>query len=181
MNLRTLARLAPLLLLSAAAGCERAGHPGSASSHSADGRSQAETSSVPAPAQGTPGDPVEHDVEDSEALPLLPIMLRMSADMGGVMQALWLEDYDAMTRSAAAVAGHAHISAAEMTRIGAELGPELAAFEAADAAVHEASVRMRNAAEARQLDAFLEHLATVQRGCVTCHSKFRERLRTTSR
>lgn len=180
MNLRTLARLAPLLLLSAAAGCERADHPGSASSHSAQ-ESQAETSSVPTPGHGTHGDPMEHGVEDSEALPLLPIMLRMSADMAGVMQALWLEDYEAMARSAAAVAGHAHISAAELKRIDAELGPELTAFEAADAAVHEASVRMRDAAEARQLDAFLEHLATVQRGCVACHSKFRDRLSTTSR
>ena len=52
------------------------------------------------------------------------------------------------------------------------------AFEAADAAVHEASVRMRDAAEAADMDTFLEQLATVQRGCVGCHSGFRESLRT---
>jgi hypothetical protein len=121
----------------------------------------------------------EHLHSNEEALPLLPIMMRMAADMAGFMQALWLEDYEAMTRHATGVSAHPNISAAELERIESILGTATAAFEDADEEVHEASVRMREAAEARDMNAILEHLAAVQSGCVGCHTRFRERLRTT--
>ena len=120
----------------------------------------------------------QHGAADDESLPLLPIMLQMATDMSALMQALWLEDYEQMSARAAAVAGHAGISAGELARIEAELGSEMTAFVAADEAVHQASVRLHGAAEAREMDAFLEQLAEVQRGCVDCHSRFRARLST---
>ena len=119
-----------------------------------------------------------HAHQDQEAMPLLPIMMRMSADMAGLMQALWLENYEEMTRHANGISAHPNISTDELARIESMLGPEMEAFEAADAVVHEASVRMRDAAKAADMDTFLEQLATVQRGCVGCHSRFRQRLRT---
>jgi cytochrome c556 len=178
MGLCTLKYLkwAPLLLF--ASGCDHA--PDSATSGPANGFYSASEG----PSAGRIADASTFGGQDDAAdaahdrLPLLPIMLRMSAGMAGLMQALWLENYEEMAAHASAVAGHAQISAQELERIQTELGPELAAFEAADEAVHEASIRMRDAAEARELEAFLEHLATVQRGCVECHSQFRERLRT---
>lgn len=120
----------------------------------------------------------EHAHKDQEALPLLPIMIRMSADMAGLMQALWMENYEEMTTHASGISAHPNISTDELARVESILGPEMEAFEAADAAVHEASVRMRDAAESADMDTFLEQLATVQRGCVGCHIRFRERLRT---
>lgn len=120
----------------------------------------------------------QHGAAGGESLPLLPIMLQMAADMSGLMQALWIQDYEQMSAHAAAVAGHAGISAEELARIETELGPEMAAFVAADEAVHQASVRLHEAAEAREMDVFLEQLAKVQRGCVECHRQFRERLST---
>lgn len=125
-----------------------------------------------------PAHAAQHEAADGEGPPLLPIMMQMAADMRGLLQALWLEDYEQMSARAASVVGHAGISAEERERIEAALGPEMAAFEAADEAVHQASLRMHEAAEARKLDAFVEQLAEVQRGCVGCHSRFRERLRT---
>lgn len=119
-----------------------------------------------------------HADAEEHALPLRPIMLHMAAEMGGLMQALWLENYRGMAAHASAIAGHAHISGEEVVRIETELGPEMPAFEAADEAVHEASVRLQHAALERDLDAFVEQLAEVQRGCVGCHSRFRERLST---
>jgi len=83
-----------------------------------------------------------------------------------------------MSTPDAAVAGHPGISAGELERIEAELGPEMAEFAAADEAVHRASVRLHEAAEAREMGNVLQRLAEVQRGCVDCHGRFRERLST---
>lgn len=113
-----------------------------------------------------------------ETHPLRPIMQRLASDMAGFTHALWLEDYDEMTARAAAIAEHPHISAEEIERIGAELGPEMAAFESADEAVHLSSVRLHEAAQARQLDDVLATLSEVQSGCMACHIRFRDPLRT---
>lgn len=115
----------------------------------------------------------EHD-----ALALRPIMQRLSSDMAGLAQAIWFEDYEAMTTTSAAVADHPHISDDEMQRIEAELGIELSTFHEMDEAVHESAVRLHNAAATRQLDEVLDLFSEVQRGCVACHTEFRERLRT---
>lgn len=118
---------------------------------------------------------VGHDHEDPMAL--RPIMQRLAADMAGLQQALWVEDFRAVEARAAAIADHAHISADEILRLERELGPELEAFHHADESVHEAAVRMHEAAAAGDIPALLDRLAEIQRGCVDCHARFRERVR----
>ena len=142
----------------------------------------AEETSAPASQDATSPSPshAEHGA-GREPQALLPIMLGMSADIAGVMQALWLDDYEELSERARHLADHAPISAAEVARIRSVLGAELEAFEAADAAVHEAAVRMSKAADARDSNGLLKELAIVQRGCVACHSTFRSRLRTAAR
>lgn len=120
------------------------------------------------------------DADDAhQEMALLPIMRQLAEDMAAMQTALWLEDFATVEQHASAIAEHAHMSAAEVARIRAELGTEMPQFEAADAAVHEASVQMHEAARDRDSDAVLDRLADVQRGCVACHEQFRERLRTT--
>jgi cytochrome c556 len=109
---------------------------------------------------------------------LLPIMQRLGSEMTALTYALMTEDDAAVTRSAAAIAEHAPISAEELERIRAELGADMARFEAVDESVHVASVRLHEAARARQPDLAVQRLGEVQRGCVSCHVQFRERLRT---
>lgn len=171
---RPLACLLSAVWLLSTAGCEQASEQVSlGSSNPAGDRAQeSATAGHEAPQHG------DHSHADVQPLPLLPIMMQMQGHLAGLMQALWLESYADMATHARGVAAHAPISAEELARIEAELGPEMAAFEAADEAVHEASLRMLEAAEAEDMEAFLEQLATVQRGCVGCHSEFRERLRT---
>lgn len=111
-------------------------------------------------------------------LTLRPIMVQLGAAMRGLTDALWIEDFAAMTMSAGEIADHAHISAEELERVQRTLGDGMAAFEAIDRDVHESAVRLREAARARQLDSIVTRLAEVQRGCVACHERFRERLRT---
>lgn len=124
------------------------------------------------------GATVHDHTDEHEALALRPIMQRLSTDMAGLAQAIWFEDYGAMTTVSAAVADHTHISDEELQRIEAELGAEMTTFNEMDEAVHEASVRLHNAAANQQLDQVLDLFSEVQRGCVACHTEFRERLRT---
>lgn len=119
-----------------------------------------------------------HAAVDGEGQALLPIMQRLGSEMTALTHALMTDDYQTVTRSAAAIAEHAPISAAELERIHAELGADMARFEAMDESVHVASVRLREAAQGRQLDLVVQRLGEVQRGCVSCHVPFRERLRT---
>jgi cytochrome c556 len=105
-------------------------------------------------------------------------MQRLGSEMTALTHALMTDDHEGVTRSAAAIAEHAPISAEELERIHAALGPDMAAFEAVDESVHVASVRLHDAARARRLGEVVEQLGDVQRGCVSCHAQFRERLRT---
>ena len=124
--------------------------------------------------QAVPGDSAH------TALALRPIMQQLGTEMGRLTAALWLEDYAAMTASAGAIADHAHISDEELARIQRTLGADMAAFETIDHEVHEAALKLHDAARARDLDSIVQRLGDVQRGCVSCHSRFRERLRTDS-
>lgn len=109
---------------------------------------------------------------------LLPIMRRLGSEMSALTHALMTDDLETVTRSAAAMAEHAPISAAEVERIHAALGPDVARFEAVDESVHVAAVRLHEAARARDPGRVVQRLGDVQRGCVSCHVQFRARLRT---
>jgi cytochrome c556 len=110
--------------------------------------------------------------------PLLPIMQKLGSDMTALTYALMTDDHETVARSAAAIAEHAPIAPEDLARIKTELGPDMAAFEAVDESVHVASVRLHEAARAREPRLVVQRLGEVQRGCVSCHARFRERLRT---
>ena len=116
--------------------------------------------------------------EGSGGQALLPIMQQLGADMMALTHALMTDDYATVTQRAEAVANHAPISAEDLERIHGLLVNDMAQFEALDESVHEASVRLHEAAQARQPRVIAERLGEVQQGCVACHVQFRERLRT---
>ena len=118
-----------------------------------------------------------HGTTGEHALPLLPIMQRLGADMNTLTYALMTDDRETVVHAATAIAEHTPIAADEVERIRTVLGSDFHEFETFDASVHDASVRLREAAESQQLDAVVEQLGIVQSGCVACHGRFRERLR----
>jgi cytochrome c556 len=120
----------------------------------------------------------DHGAEGHEAMLLRTIMQQLSVDLAGFSHALWLEDGAAMTARAGAIADHAHMTPDEVQRIRTELGPEMDEFEAEDDAVHQSAIRLHAAAEAGHMEEVLQELNRIQRGCVSCHTRFRERLRT---
>lgn len=132
---------------------------------------------------GTPGDPAESMHAHGAAAPgegqtLLMIMQKLGADMAALTHGLMLEDTALVARSADEVAGHPNLASEEMERIHTELGTDMAEFERLDAAVHQASAALRDAARAGDMSAVLNRLHEVQRGCVECHTRFRQRLLT---
>jgi cytochrome c556 len=132
---------------------------------------------VSAPATDTAAAHAHAAAGDGE--PLLAIMQRLGTRMSTVTYGLMTDDTAMVAASAAAIAEHAPIAPDDLERIRGVLGTRMAEFERLDAAVHEASVRLHDAAAAGRTDEVLTRLSEVQRGCVDCHAQFRERLRTT--
>ena len=119
-----------------------------------------------------------HASAEGEATTLLPIMQRLGSNMTALTYALMTDDREGVEKQAAAIAAHAPISATELERIQRVLGPDMAKFEAVDESVHVASVRLHDATQSSWGVGVVDRLGDVQRGCVSCHSQFRERLRT---
>ena len=112
------------------------------------------------------------------ALPgLFTIMAGLQEDMAGLERGLWREDYDSIAARATAIAEHPTVPGPEAQAIATVLGPDMAAFKQADTDVHDRAVRIRELAEARELDGILAAKAELERGCIGCHTEFRERLR----
>ena len=104
------------------------------------------------------------------------IMVDLGEQMHTVQTGLWAEDFDAIAAGARAVADHPHVSPEELKRIQGALGSDFASFAAADHLVHDGAVRLTEAAGSRDLDATLREVASLQDGCVACHTQFRVRL-----
>ena len=136
-----------------------------------------DTQAVAAPAPDTAHASAHAHPAEGEGEPLLRIMQRLGTRMSALTYGLMTDDSAMVTTSAAAIAEHAPIAADDLERIRGVLGADMAEFERLDAAVHEGSVRLHDAAAAGRTADVLTGLTEVQRGCVACHSQFRERLR----
>ena len=169
MQSRCATALAAFLLLGVAA-CD-----GSSAHDAADTTAGADDAEAHAETAGAHAETAGAHADSGEAL--LPIMQRLGTSMTALTYALMTDDFETVESSAAAIAAHAPISAEELERVRTTLGPDMAQFEAFDGAVHEASVRLHEAARERRGQAIVGELAEVQRGCVACHAQFRERLR----
>lgn len=169
----TMVPLAALLLTAAACGPKTDHADENAAATAASAEHEADTPAADARAADS------HAAAEGEGQALLPIMQRLGAEMMTLTHALMTEDRPTITRSAAAIAEHAPISAAELERIHTTLEEEMATFEALDERVHSASVRLNEAAQTGDFAAVAERLGEVQRGCVACHTQFRSRLLTT--
>lgn len=115
---------------------------------------------------------------EGEGEALLPIMQSLGTYMTSLTHGLMTEDPAMVATNAASIASHPPVAAEEVERIHGVLGTEMAEFERLDEEVHVASEKLHEAALAGGTDDVLMRLNEVQRGCVACHTKFRERLRT---
>lgn len=163
------------LALAFVAACQDAPAPGA-------GTQPQEPEAVPAEAAAPAeaGDPhAGHGAEapGAPSLPLKQIMQGLEADMAALLHALWMEDVPGVAAAAGRIADHPRVPAEQMAAIQAALGAEFGGFAGHDQAVHGAAVALAEAAAGGAPPAdLLPGVATVQAGCVACHTSFRARV-----
>jgi len=180
MGERSLALLAAMVLLAGAcSNGDRSGSEGAADTQNAAPAGTGTAQDAPATADSVAAEGAGHaHAGEGEGESLLLIMQKLGTHMTALTYGLMTDDSAMVANGAESIAEHAPIAPEEIERIHGVLGTDMAEFERLDEAVHTASVRLRDAAAAGRTQDVLTLLGEVQRGCVACHSQFRERLLT---
>lgn len=109
--------------------------------------------------------------------PLRPLMITLAQDMDRIATGLWHEDYDLIREGARGIAQHPKIPPDQIATIKTTLGEEFQTFVQYDKRVHATAANLVTAAEARNWSKILTTHERLQRGCVGCHTAFRDRVR----
>jgi hypothetical protein len=107
---------------------------------------------------------------------LLPIMQELGVRMAALTHGIMVDSAQMVAENAELMAEHV-IATEEIARLQRTLGSEMAEFERIDTEMHGRLLRLRDAAAAGRSTEVLTRLNEVQRGCVECHDRFRDRLR----
>jgi len=107
---------------------------------------------------------------------LKDIMQGLRDDLVVITDGLLLDDFDVVAQGATGIAQHSPISAAEVKRIAAALGPEMRAFKQFDKTVHDLSVAIASAARKDDREAIVTDYQRLVNGCLACHGAFKGRL-----
>lgn len=108
--------------------------------------------------------------------PLRPLMVGLAQDMDRIATGLWHEDYDLIAQGAEGIAGHPKIPPGQLAEIKKALGNEFQTFVEYDKTVHRTASTLVDAATARDWSGIVEAHEQLQRGCMGCHTAFRDRL-----
>lgn len=112
------------------------------------------------------------------ALPgLFSIMVNLQGDMARISRGLWIENFDTIAAGADAIANHPRVPQQEFQRISDVLGADMSRFGGMDQEVHDLAVRLAEEARRGEIEPVLSTEAELRRGCVACHTAFRDRLR----
>lgn len=109
--------------------------------------------------------------------PLRPLMVGLAQDMDRIATGLWHEDYDLIRQGAHNIAQHPKIPPRQLATIKKALGPQFQTFVQYDKRVHHTATKLVQAAEARDWSAVLDTHERLKRGCVTCHTAYRDTVR----
>jgi len=114
--------------------------------------------------------------QDNAEMTLKEIMVGLGEDSARVGDGIWVEDFEAISVAAEAIAKHPLVSDAERTSIQGVLGEDMPNFAKGDKAVHDTAMAMSEAAKAQDMALVLARNAQLQSECVACHTNFRDRL-----
>lgn len=104
-------------------------------------------------------------------------MVKLAQDMDRIATGLWYEDYDLIEQGARGIAQHPKIPPAQIAKIKKVLGNQFETFVHYDKRVHSLASKLVEAAEARNWSGVLNTHEQLQRGCMSCHTAFRDRVR----
>ena len=113
----------------------------------------------------------------TDAAPTLKaIMQGLRDNVVEIADGLLNDNYDQVARGATSIAEHPRIAPAEVAVVASALGAEMPAFKGLDDAVHDLSIDIRNAAEARNREAVISGYQRLIEGCLACHSAYKARV-----
>lgn len=107
---------------------------------------------------------------------LKTIMQGLRNDTVLMMDAMLIDDFDAVVEAAKRIADHPRIPPEQVSLVAAELGPEMAAFKQFDTLVHDLSLTVRDAAEVGDGVRVQKNFQDMIAGCLGCHSAYRQRV-----
>ncbi|WP_018949228.1 cytochrome c [Thioalkalivibrio sp. ALMg11] len=102
------------------------------------------------------------------------VMQDLADDMNRVQSALFVEDFDAVTEAAEAIADHPRPSLGERRRMLSAVGTRVGEFRSLDQQVHEAAKNLADAARDQDLDTAIRYHGRLVNACIACHSAFRD-------
>jgi len=125
--------------------------------------------SIPTPSQNR-AQPI------AEAGTLKAVMQQLGRDYHTLSQAILMEDFEGAEIAALAIAQHEKPSMRQRMALMAALGTEMPKFKQADDAVHQLALEMTKAAKAKDMPQLIQHQSQLMRGCMACHTGYRQKL-----
>jgi cytochrome c556 len=101
----------------------------------------------------------------------------LGAGRDRIATGLWHEDYDLIRQGAHNIAQHPKIFPTQIATIKKALGNQFQNFVRYDKSVHHTATELVKAAEARDWSRILDLHERLKRGCVTCHTAYRDTVR----
>ncbi len=109
---------------------------------------------------------------------LKEIMQGLRDDVVEIADGLLADDFTRVAHGAARIANHPRIPPDQVQLVAAELGAEMAAFEQIDTSVHDLSLSIAAAAEAKDRARAIADYQRMLSGCFACHAAYKDRVGT---
>lgn len=104
------------------------------------------------------------------------VMQQLGQDYSALNQAILMEDFEAASASAHAIANHGTPSIAQKMKLMATLGTDMMAFKKVDAKVHELAVQIEESAKANDMKQLIQQQSRMLHACMQCHTVYRKRI-----
>ncbi len=106
------------------------------------------------------------------------IMQGLRDDVVEITDGLLTDDFARVAQGAVRIANHPRIPPDQIQLVAAELGTEMAAFKQIDTSVHELSLSIAAAAEAKDRARAIADYQRMLSGCLACHVAYKDRVGT---
>lgn len=107
---------------------------------------------------------------------LKKIMQDLRNNTVSMLDALLIDDFDAVAVAANGIAHHPSIPAAQVQLVSRELGAEMPAFKQFDQQVHDLSLSIMAAAKEQDRARAIADYQQMLNGCLACHAAYKNRV-----
>jgi hypothetical protein len=107
---------------------------------------------------------------------LKKIMQGLRDDTVSMLDALLIDDFDAVAVAANGIAHHPRIPGAQVQLVAQELGAEMPAFKQFDQQVHDLSLSILAAAKEQDRARAIADYHHMLNGCLACHAAYKKRV-----